>query len=210
MAGPNLKAPHIRVDTFGAWASLDGWRALDSSRADQIFAEGGKKGAEAVKTEVVRLYTEGTPGHAPNHPLTILLKGGDQPLRETGSLADGVEVFMVRKGSGQIDFLVGFGPGMLGRRAALHEDGAVFPMTEGRRRFFAAFGIYIRADTQFIFIPARPIFARALATTQAQAAQIMQDEFDKALTQVTQGRGKTAGNFWTGLGGFLQGLFGRR
>lgn len=209
MAGPRL--PKIQVDLVGAWTAVGSWGAVDHQMALDVFERGGRRAAEILKLEISDMYKHGISGHVPLHPFTVETKGHDQPLYESGELADGVEVFVVRHGnSGQIDFMVGFPQGELAKRAELHENGAVFALTEGRRRFFAAHGWFFKASTRYLFVPARPVFAAALGASRAQVEQIMRDEFEKAIAQVRHGRVKGPNTgFWAGVGGFFRRIFKR-
>jgi hypothetical protein len=72
-------------------------------------------------------------------------------------------------------------------KAAVHEDGQVIPVTDAMRAFFLArFGVRLRPETQFIMIPPRPVYPKALeeSVLEIQAAA------DKAVIETaTRGPG---------------------
>ena len=134
------------------------------------------KAARICQLEMQRLYKEGVPGHRPNHPFTVFMKGSSQPLKETGEMANAVVVFMSRSGQDK-KFSVGFPDDKNGMKARNAELGIWIRITPKMRRFLFRHGLWLRRSTRFIRIPPRPV----LPTTVERAVPRMSSSITKYL-----------------------------
>lgn len=150
----------------------------------QVLETAGFRAANILKEEVSRLYREGVPGHPKLHPFTIAMKGQDQPLYETGSLAEAVRVRFIQRKRARTDFEVSIKPGVNQIKAAIAEEGAILRVTPARRRFLASRGLRLRSGTRFLFIPPRPVFPVAIENSRKLMQETMQRDINRALGKV--------------------------
>lgn len=170
----------IRISLDNGFNALGAMEELGPREALKIFNRAGLRSAEVLRVTLRRLYKDGVRGHAPNHPITLAFKSGSQPLRDTGELANALELIVVKRGN-RVDYAVGLKDERLATIANANEDGAIITVTEGLRNFFAANGLPLKASTNLLFIPPRPLFGKAVALTQPIAEAILTEEFLKAL-----------------------------
>ncbi len=124
---------------------------------------------ELLVEEVKRGWSgEGREGWPPLHPFTAISKGSTAPMIQTGALHDGV--VMVQDAEG---VAVGVNEPALATRALVNERGATLTVTPLMRAFLASRGFVLRKTTQYLVIPARPNFARALGAKLPEIAEII-------------------------------------
>lgn len=99
----------------------------------------------------------GRGGWAPLSEVTKQIKGSGRPLVDTGEMRDSIVAW--DEGGDWFAGIPDDSPAI--PRAAVHEKGAHVPVTDAVRKFFAAQGFPLRADTRFLRIPPRPWFRPA-------------------------------------------------
>lgn len=148
----------------------------------QAQREAGQEAAEAIKVKMEEFFLEGRDAWPSNHPITIAFKGFDMPLMETGLTASSVTIFSVERGN-RIDYLVGFPPGPAADRALAAEFGRSVEVTETMRRFMAAQGFPLKADTKVLYIPHRQIFQPAFDDSRPKIQQAADEAIERAFKQ---------------------------
>jgi hypothetical protein len=128
-------------------------------------------------------YQHGLPGHAPLNPFTIAQKGGNtQPLYDTGAMAQAVELAVAAQGA-SFEYLIGIPDGELALRARVHETGALLVVTDRMRGYLAAQGLNLNPATQWLNIPARPVFQPVVDETLPLIRTIVEQEVRRELEQ---------------------------
>lgn len=160
-------------------------------RADRLFTgrlveDAKRRLAEATRVFLIAGIDTQRPEWLALHPVTKAIKGNDKKLIESGSFRASMKVWKEGK-----DWFAGLYPGSKGSEGqdleivgAVHEDGALVPISDPIRKFFAAKGFPLRGDTKFIFVPARPWFAPVVAEIEVFADTILDplaDEIMKGL-----------------------------
>jgi hypothetical protein len=125
------------------------------------------------------------------HPLTKAIKGHEFKMMETGDFLRAITVWREGRGKGRYWWFAGIKPGSKGRDGrdltmvgAVHEDSAVVPVSDSIRRFFAAKGFPLKAETRFVRIPARPWFAPAVEEVEKDADTILMPLMDEILNEL--------------------------
>jgi hypothetical protein len=134
----------------------DGWNKIEifaKKSTSKAIERGLTKVAEKVRTDIGNnIKTGGSvagKSFLANHPITVFLKGFNKPWSHYGLL---IRNLLVRRGTNKR--FVGW-EGRSGFIASVVELGAVVPVTEAMRGWFAARGIFLRATTTAIKIPPR-------------------------------------------------------
>lgn len=166
----------ISVSRFG-----DGWRKLDNLKAAgkafiAYFEDSPRAMANAVSREMRKaLRSTKLPR---NSMATIIMKGSNTPLVDSGKLLDSIETVKL----GPFDYYGGVDP--VGREANGHSfvsialaqnSGYIVPVTEGLRNYMSAFGIDVHPDTQFFVVPPRPFLSMGLENADPKIQAIMDD-----------------------------------
>jgi hypothetical protein len=142
-----------------------------------------QKLANAAKSFIVDGIDRQRPGWKKLSEITKTVKGNSTILQETGNFRRAMKAW--KEGS---DWFAGLYPGVKGKRGqdlemvgAVHEDGAIVPVTAGIRRWFAAMGFPLRADTKFITVPSRKWFEPAVAELEAFAPEVLDPLLDEIM-----------------------------
>jgi len=117
----------------------------------------GARSAGIIKAKMEEFLLNGRGEWPENHPITVKMKGFDWPLMETGQMAQSITFTTIERGS-RIDYLVGFPAGPAADKALAAEFGKTTVVTDRMRRFMAANGAPLKADTKVLFIPPRQTF----------------------------------------------------
>lgn len=160
--------------SFGQVAA--GWRKKhDVAKARRIFLEGA---GTLVQRHIQKMH--GSSSLKANSALTVAMKGGSKPLRDSGGLSNAVY------------FLVRFDETIISTHnqflANIHEYGRRWKMSDKQRRFIMAklaeAGIAPRGRGKggYITIPARPIWRKALQLTRNDVVKLMKKVFEQHLT----------------------------
>jgi hypothetical protein len=153
------------LQLIGDWSSAEDLQKTLHDLAEDFLAEAVPATAELLASQTKRTLAEGDSEWPALHPLTIAVKGHDQPLLDTGELAEGLNVYEVAKHVMELGYREG------DRRtdgkyadvvAGVMENGATIPVNDAIRGFFAAMGFPLRADTRVLVIPARPFLQPSL------------------------------------------------
>lgn len=175
-------------------SSDDELRALIAALKKRVFKAEVEEEVGSTRLKIARLLQEnillglhsGRPGWSGLHDMTVAMKGSAQPLRDRGELENAIQV--IEEGD---KVFVGIPEGMkrtdgtsMELVAEVMENGAVIPVTDAVRGFFAANGNPLRKSTQAVVIPARPFFEPALAETEEQISEeigVLQDRIIEEL-----------------------------
>ena len=196
----------VQVQLDREFQMLGAFQKLGEGRATKVFQRASLAAATILRTTLIQSYKGGVPGLKPLHGFTVQQKGGTQPLFDTGRLSNAVEIIVIKRGA-RIDYMVGFTNADDARQATTLEFGATIQVTDRMRRFLAANGLPLRADTAFIRIPARPIFSRSLEKAQKSMLAALQQEFDKELSR-SRLMASGTGTFWANIRKRLKKAFG--
>lgn len=142
--------------------------------------------AEAVRVFLIAGIDTQRPEWLALHPVTKAIKGNDKKLIESGSFRAAMRVWKEGK-----DWFAGLYPGTKGKEGqdleivgAVHEDGALVPVSDPIRKFFAAKGFPLKGETKFIFVPARPWFAPAVKEIEEFAPAIIDSLFEDIMRRI--------------------------
>lgn len=146
------------------------------ARLDAAMPGMVKAVAETMQRKVVANIENGRPDWPALSGMTVELKGHRQPLVDSGELLRSIQIQYVGETA-----LVGIPDGMkrsdgaaMDEIAARMEDGTTFEVTEKMRRFFAAKGVSLRAETRFLVVPSRPFFEPAVEETREDLPEILE------------------------------------
>jgi len=173
-----MKAPKasIRIAPYGKWRKF----IRDLNRAQKILeGESTQRAmedlAETAKHLIVDGIERGRDGWDSLSDVTREFKGSSKPLVDSGMFVSSIDTWKEGK-----RWFAGLPPGAkgddgqdLGMVAGIQEHGAHVPVSDASRKFFAARGFPLKADTKFIRIPPRPWLA--------PAAEELEEHIEKAL-----------------------------
>ncbi len=173
--------------------SLDKPREFEELRKRLLRSRDALKGREMLKVleQIARTarglmaagVEAGRPEWEPLSEVTKQMKGSDRPLVDTGGMLQ--EISAWRDGSEWYAGIPASSPAAT--RAAVQEEGAHVPVTDGVRRFFAAQGFPLRADTKLLRIPPRPWLKPAERELEAFLDERLDDLMEPVLRAVTEG-----------------------
>lgn len=199
-------ALRVGFDFIGDWEAIGALEELGPELFLRATREAGKQAAVIYHTALSEKYLQGDSSLAPNHPFTQSRKSGSSPLSDTGRLGRSVEFFEVRRGKNSV-FLVGFPPGDLAMIAEVNELGKKITVTKSMRNWLAANGLPLKAETKFIFIPARPIiletFQKSLPEMKVVVDKVLKEELSKNKL-MQQGRGSRLAKLVRRVSGFFR------
>lgn len=138
---------------------------------------------QVVAEEVRRGWSgAGRDGWAHLHPFTSIEKGHTDPLYHSGALMDSVVVV-------QDDSAVAIGVNdpVQAKKALIQERGATITVTPRMRGFLASRGFVLKKTTNFLVIPARPNFSRALGEKLPELASIVTMTIEDHYARVASG-----------------------
>ena len=120
------------------------------------------------------------------HPLTVAIKGGEEILYETGAFFRAMKAW--KEGN---SWMAGLYPDSKGRKGQDHEmvgddheNGVTVAVTPAMRRFFAAKGFPLRADTKFISVPPRKWFEPAMKELEEYAPQVLDPLVEEIMKEI--------------------------
>jgi hypothetical protein len=110
-------------------------------------------------------------------------KGSDRKLMDTGEMVGEINAW--KDGDQWYAGIPASSPASM--RAAVQEEGAHIPVTDGMRRFFASQKSPLRADTRFIRIPPRPWLKPAEAELAEYAVENVDELLDSVMQKILEG-----------------------
>lgn len=176
-----MPGPQFRLERTGDWdvaMRMLGNLANPSMNIrvlSNMVSEGGKFLIKAFKMAI----DTGRPDWPPLAHMTIAMKGHTKPLvgASSSDIRNGIKMIHRRENAS-----VGIPEGARTREgdsldvvAAVQEFGAVIPVTPKMRRWFAAQGYPLRADTQVIAVPRRALFKPVYEENKQRLATRMTD-----------------------------------
>jgi hypothetical protein len=170
-----MTAFNFHIDLGPAYQKVLWLEQMGEKAFVEVTRRAGMRSAILVQMTMKSFIERGLESWPANHPFTIAMKGKDQPLVETGAMADEITIFMSRKGGG-FEYLVGFPQGKYSMIAENNEFGRTITVTAKMRRFLAANGMALKADTKVLFIPPRPFMEPAFSLNMDQIGQIANEE----------------------------------
>lgn len=144
---------------------------------------------QAVLEKVARtargLMVSGIKGGRPEWPplaeFTRKMKGSDRPLVDTGEFVGSITVW-----SDSGEWFAGVPDSSpASTKAAVHEEGAHVPVTEGVRAFFRSQGAPLRADTRFVRVPPRPWLKPVEAELATYAEANLDELIEPIMKEIT-------------------------
>jgi hypothetical protein len=166
----------IRIAPYGKWRKF----IRDLNRAQKILeGESTQRAmedlAETAKHLIVDGIEQGRDEWDSLSDVTREFKGSSKPLVDSGMFVSSIDTWKEGK-----RWFAGLRPGAkgddgqdLGMVAGVQEHGAHIPVSDAARKFFAAKGFPLKADTKYIRIPPRPWLA--------PAAEELEEHIEKAL-----------------------------
>lgn len=118
--------------------------------------------------------------------ITKFLKGHDRILVDHGDFVGAMQTWK----EGQ-RWYAGIPEGATGSKGqdlelvgAVQEEGATIPVSDKMRKFFAAKGFPLRADTKYLMVPPRPWFAPAVEELEVHADEVLEPLVDDFLSEL--------------------------
>jgi hypothetical protein len=160
----------IRIAPYGKWRKL----IRDMNRAERILEGRSTKRAmedlaETAKNLIIDGIKQGRDSWDDLSDITREFKGSTKPLVDSGMFLASIDTWQEGK-----RWLAGLVPGSRGSDGqdlemvgGIQEQGAHIPISDATRKFFAARGFPLRADTKFVRIPPRPWLAPAAAELES-------------------------------------------
>lgn len=129
--------------------------------------------AHDIHKELVDRIEQGDQSWPPSSEVTKWLKGGEKPLVNSGDFKKAIEI-RVDKQTAYVGILSPFGNRGQDMEmiARVIEGGAIIPVTDKMRGWFAARGFPLRKTTAAIIIPARPVFGPSIATLEEKVDEV--------------------------------------
>lgn len=173
--------PEMRLERFGDWdvavSLLE--KLADPVLNSQVLSSMVLEGGKFLVKELQGAIDSGLPGWPQLSRMTIEMKGHAKPLfgAQGSDIKDGIKLIHQRENAS-----VGIQEGDrtpegddLSVIAAVQEFGAIIPVTEKMRGWFARQGFPLSPDTQVIVIPRRALFQPVLEKTRDALQQNMTD-----------------------------------
>jgi len=160
-------------------------------RADKVFLGSNVERAKKTLARMGRDAIVGgidaqRPEWAKLSPITQTIKGHEQILKHTGSFRGAMKMW--KEGD---DWYAGLYPASKGKDGqdlemvgAVHEDGAVVPVTTPIKRWFASMGFPLRADTKFVIIPSRKWFEPAVKEVEQKMDSVLEPLMDDIVKEI--------------------------
>ena len=125
----------------------------------------------------------GRPEWPPLSEFTKKMKGSDRRLVDTGEFVGSITVW--DDGGKWFAGVPDSSPAAM--KAAVHENGAHVPVTEGVRGFFRSQGLPLRQDTRFVRVPPRPWLKPAEAELAVYAESNLDALVEPLMQKITEG-----------------------
>lgn len=127
----------------------------------------------------------GRSGWPANHPITQALKGHGKTMVDSGTMRDSITAW---EDGGEwyagIPSSATHDGKPVADVAAIQEEGAHVPVTDGVRKLFASQGFPLRADTKFLRVPSRPWFQPSVDEFVAYADGALEELMKPVLDQL--------------------------